>query len=648
MGERRLTVLYVVLTLALAAIAVRLFCVQILKMTTEDPDAVLRAPVPLEMIPAYRGAIVDRHGEPLAADAATLDLTVQYREALLLARAGGDALSPAEAAALRRYAAPRLAAARDGRNAAELLLLTDALRGNALADEQEQLLRAIRDRRIADLAAITGLSTDRIDRGLDAVVRRIRNLRANRPRAGELYEETIPHLLTPNVSIDVAACVEGNPDRFPGMVIRQETRRCYPAGNVAPHVVGYLGRAQPPARGETSDDPTIRPGERIGVTGIEKQYDRLLRGLPGILNRDVDPATGAPLRHLIFPAQPGATVRLTLDLAAQRQAERALEGAKGAAVVLDLRSGEVIVLASAPGFDLANIGAAMGAILQDPARPLLSRATQDSVPSGSMIKPIVALAALDTGEVGPAQTVVCHQLYNFGGIPRKCTGDHGPMDMPNALSHSCNVYFWEVGRRIGAEPILRHSRALGFAARTGIDVPHEYAGRLPDPGRVQRWSVGDTLNLSIGQGDVSVTPLQVAVAMAALATGNVPRPRLLMQVDPPPEDPALLPRLDPVARTIPLSPVAARAIRDGMRAALYTGTARGLAKLRELNAAVKTGTAETRDKTINHTWIGGFLPFNAPRYAFAVVIHSVPGHGAEVAGPVAETVMQAVVRGAAN
>lgn len=648
MGERRLTVLYVVLTLALGVIAVRLFCVQILQMTAEDPDAVLRAPVPLEMIPAYRGAIVDRHGEPLAADAATLDLTVQYREALLLARAGGDALSPAEAAALRRYAAPRLAAARDGRNAAELLLLTEALRGNALAGEREQLLGGIRSRRVADLAAITGVAADQLDRGLDAIVRRVRALRANRPRAGELYEETIPHLLTPNVSIDVAACVEGNPDRFPGMVIRQETRRCYPAGNVAPHVIGYLGRAQPPARGETSDDPTIRPGERIGVTGIEKQYDRLLRGLPGILNRDVDPATGAPLRHLIFAAQPGATVRLTLDLAAQRQAEHALEGAKGAAVVLDLRSGEVIVLASAPGFDLANIGAAMSAILQDPTRPLLSRATQDSVPSGSMIKPIVALAALDTGEVGPTQKVVCHQLYNFGGIPRKCTGDHGPMDMPNALSHSCNVYFWEVARRIGAEPILQHSRALGFAARTGIDVPFEYAGRLPDPGRVQRWGVGDTLNLSIGQGDVSVTPLQVAVAMAGLATGNVLRPRLLMQVDPPPEDPALLPRLDPVARSIALSPVAARAIREGMRAALYTGTARGLAKLRDLNAAVKTGTAETRDKTINHTWIGGFLPFNAPRYAFAVVIHSVPGHGAEVAGPVAETVMQAVVRGMEN
>lgn len=648
MGERRLTLLYVALSVALGVIAVRLFCVSVLQMTSEDPDAVLRAPAPLEMIPAYRGAILDRNGETLAADAATLDLAAHYREALLLARAGGEPLSAGEARALRRYAVARLKAARDGRNAGELLLLGEALRANDLPAAQEEELRDLLRRRLDGLAAITGRPAEELRRDLGAIVRRVRALRANRPRSAELYEETIPHLLVANVSIDVAACVEGNPDRYPGMVIQQVTRRCYPNGSVAPHVIGYLGRAQPPARGETNDDPTIRPGERIGVTGIEKQYDRLLRGLPGILNREADPVTGAPLRHLIFPAQPGATLRLTLDLAAQRQAEKALEGAKGAAVVMDVRTGELLVLASAPTFDLADIAASLRAALQDPARPLLSRATQDSVPSGSMIKPIVAVAALDTGEVSAGETMVCRQKYNVGGTPRQCNGNHGPVDMPAALSHSCNIYFWELGRRIGPRPILDHARAFGFAARTGVDVPFEYAGRLADPSRSQRWNVGDTLNLSVGQGDVSVTPLQVAVAMGALATGKALRPRLLLHADPPPEDPAALPSSDPVAHAAPMSPVAARAVREGMRAALYSGTARGLAKLRDLNAAVKTGTAETRDRTVNHTWIGGFLPFNSPRYAFAVVIHAVPGHGAEVAGPVAESVMQAVVLSAAK
>lgn len=647
MGERRLTLLYVALSLALAIIAVRLFCVQVLQMTAEDPDAVLRAPVPLEMIPTYRGAILDRHGEPLAADAATLDLTVHYREALLLARAGGDALSPSEALALRRYVAPRLKAGRDVLPPGELRLLTDALRSNALPEAQEQELRGTLQRRLADLAAVTGESTAELQKDLTAIVRRVRTIKARRSRRTDIYEETIPHLLVANVSVDVAGCVEGNSDRFPGLFIDQETRRCYPNGNVATHVIGYLGRAQPPARGETNDDPTIRPGERIGVTGIEKQYDRLLRGLPGILNRDVDPKTGAPLRHLIFPAQPGSTLRLTIDLAAQKAAEKSLEGSTGAVVVLDIRTGEVLVLASAPAYDLCDLSASLRAALQDPARPLLSRATQDSVPSGSMIKPLVALAALDTGEIGPGWTVVCHRTYNVGGVPRQCSGDHGPVDMSAAISHSCNIYFWELARHIGPQPILDHARAFGFGADTGLDVPYEFAGRLPDPSRARRWSVGDTLNISIGQGDVSVTPLQVAVAMAALANeGRVLRPRLLMQVDPPPEDASLLPPSDAVIRVVPLSPAASRTIRDGMHATLYTGTARGLAKLRELGAAVKTGTAETRDKKINHTWIGGFLPFNAPRYAFAIVIHSVPGHGAEVAGPVAETVMQAVVQGA--
>ncbi len=645
MGERRLTFLYALFCAALLVIAARLFCVQILGMTTEDPDAVLRSPVPLEMIPTYRGAICDRHGEPLAADAATLDLAIHYREALLLARAGGETLTPLEARALRRYVAPRVKTLQPGHDAAQRLLLSDALRSNALAGEQEALLREEERRRLADIAAITGDTPEDLRRNLAEILRRVRALRALRPRAGDFYEETIPHLLTPNVSVDVAACVEGNPDRFPGLAIQQVTRRCYPAGNVAPHVIGYLGRAQPPARGETSDDPTVRPGDRIGVAGIEKQYDRLLRGLPGILSRDTDPATGAPLRHLLFPARPGATLRLTLDLAAQREAERALEGAKGAVVVLDIPTGDVLVMASAPVFDLCNLSASLRAALKDPAKPLLSRATQDSVPSGSMIKPIVAVAAVDVGEIGPKHVIVCHRRYNVGGTPRQCNGDHGPLDMAGAISHSCNIYFWELGRRVGPTPILDHGRDFNLGVKTGLDLPYEFAGRLPDPSRARRWTIGDTLNISVGQGDVSVTPIQVAVAMAALATGGrAPRPRLLLSAEPPPDDPALLPPPAPSFRTVSCSPVAARAVREGMRDALYSGTARGLAGLRELNAAVKTGTAETRDKTINHTWIGGFLPFNAPRYAFAVVIHSVPGHGAEIAGPVAESVMRAVAR----
>jgi len=579
MFERRLRILSYLFCAALAVIVGRALHLQVLGGLGRDPDAILVRRDPFVEIPSFRGAILDRNGEVLAADRPVLDLAIRY---------------------------PQLCEP-------DLWLV--------------QVCRA------------TGLGREEVLRVQRAVVRRVSDIRAMVPsRIRRIYEETIPHTLVPDISVDTAALVEARPDLFPGAVIRTGTRRFHPHGPLAAHVVGYLGRAR------AREDPAVRPGDRVGVAGVEKQYERLLRAVPGVARLERDRSTGARRRVVLFPASPGRSLFLTLDAAAQERAEQALGGRTGAVVVMDVHSGELLVLASSPAFDPDDPGAA----LRNPSgRPFVSRAIQDSVPSGSVVKPLVALAAAIHGRAGPGTTFECDGSMELGGHVFHCyaKAGHGRVDMATAIEQSCNVYFYKLGLKVGAEAIVETLRRMGFGRRTGVDLPYEWPGFVPDPAATRaagrRWYPGDTVVLSIGQGSLRVTPLQVAVAMAAIANGGkVLRPRVFLRAEPEP-DPESRPEAGPVVvRTLSLPPEALEAVREGMRRAVLSGTARRIVRLRELKVAAKTGTAETRDPELNHAWLAGFVPWDEPRYAFAVVVHDVPGHGAEVAGPVAAAVLE--------
>jgi penicillin-binding protein 2 len=265
-----------------------------------------------------------------------------------------------------------------------------------------------------------------------------------------------------------------------------------------------------------------------------------------------------------------------------------------------------------------------------------------------MIKPIVALAAAACG-VGPERTFSCvgkpRGTLEVAGRVFRCDGEHGAVNMERAVSQSCNLYFWEVSRRIGPEAIFTWARDLGFGRLTGVDLPYEWKGRLPDPSRAPRWYVGNTLNLAVGQENLSVTPLQVAVVMAAIANGGkVIRPTVLHRIEPEPDPETFPSPCSPVIAELPLPPAGLRAVRAGMLDAALSGTASRVEGIRSLRAAVKTGTAQTTNEQINQAWIGGYLPADAPRYAFVVVVHNVPGHGADVAGPIAVAVLNTLLR----
>ena len=274
---------------------------------------------------------------------------------------------------------------------------------------------------------------------------------------------------------------------FPGAAAQEDYRRTYPMGSVASHVIGYLAPAQNPRPGEVPEDPTVRPGERVGVTGAEKQFDSLLRGMPGILSAEPD-AQGSLRPKVLFPAQPGRDVYLTLSEPAQRRAEAELAGKVGAVVVMDIRTGELLVLASSPSLAI-NPATGRPAAADPTLHPYLSRAIQDSVTPGSVFKPAVAFAAAASG-IGPERTFVCNGKVEIGGKTYRCEGHHGVVNMQTAIAQSCNIYFYEVARevarRAGAGEIIRWASALNLGAAPAWTCPTN--GRAGSPRCPRGWA----------------------------------------------------------------------------------------------------------------------------------------------------------------
>ena len=440
---------------------------------------------------------------------------------------------------------------------------------------------------------------------------------------------------------------------LPGVELHAQPARVYPADAATAHVVGYVGRAEIAADPDEPFDFDLP--ETAGRSGIERRYDRLLRGEPGGRLVRVD-ASG--FRHADLggrPPRPGNDLLLTLDLDVQRAAERVFTGKHGAAVVLDARNGDVLALFSAPAFDPNELIPAISherwrALSDDPGHPLFNRATGGAYPPGSTFKPVVAVAVQRAG-ISPQTVFACGGAIDLGGHTFNCweRAGHGPLALVDALRASCNVYFYRAALHVGPDPILRAAAELGLERRTGVDLDTESPGLLPSDAwkrRVLRegWRDGDTCNLAIGQGALNVTPLQMAVVAAALANGGrVVRPRLLGATRPyggtafelvPPEPPRDLGW--PAAVLAP--------IREGMRQVVMSenGTGRR-ARTAVVEAAGKTGTAEfgPREARRKRGWMIAFAPYDAPRYAIALVVDDALSGGL-TAAPLVKELLEAL------
>ncbi|MCF7837041.1 MAG: penicillin-binding protein 2 [Candidatus Marinimicrobia bacterium] len=431
---------------------------------------------------------------------------------------------------------------------------------------------------------------------------------------------------------------------LPGVGLLIEAERMYPQGALAGHTLGYVGRADPVQDG---DQPYhYHLPEMEGRRGLERQFDALLRGQPGgrLVRVDV-----AGFRHDdlgVRAPEAGADLLLTLDHRIQALAEEALAGQVGAAVVLDPRNGDVLALASAPGFDpnlfVPRVSAALWReLLADEDKPLIHRAAAGQYPPGSTFKPVVALAGLELAGQRPATRYDCPGYIQMGRRRFACWyhAGHGSLDMRQSLQHSCNVYYYRLALEIGPEPIVRMAERLGLGARTGIELDYEAPGLLPSPTwkretQGDAWREGDTCNFSIGQGALTVTPLQMAALTAAIANGGrLYRPRLVQGIRAP-EAERFVEQPIELSRRMAWTPAHLDIIRGGMRDVVMAprGTGR-LAAIPGIPAAGKTGTAQygRLEAGLKYGWMIAYIPAEHPRYAVAIVVDRALSGGSTVA-----------------
>jgi penicillin-binding protein 2 len=467
-------------------------------------------------------------------------------------------------------------------------------------------------------------------------------------------DSLLPVRVRRGLSLADVAKVEEWKLELPGVITEVEPQRVYPNSRFAAHLLGYVREASD----EQLKQGRYRRGEMVGQSGLERLLDEHLRGQDGGERIEVD-AMGRPVRR-VQQTEPhaGAQVVTTIDRGIQEAAERAMEGQAGAVVVMDPRNGDVLAMVSTPAFEIDRFTGTIDReawlrVVQDPNFPLLNRTIQTQYAPGSVFKIVVAAAGLQEGTITPLDRTNCSGEFQLGGTIFKDwkEGGHGTVDLRGAIQHSCNIFFYEAGLKIGGAAIVRYASAFGFGQPTAIDLPGEKFGLLPKPqaarGRQGRtFPVGETINMSIGQGTVLVTPMQVARFMAAVANGGVLwRPRLVQRVERPDRG-VVWSDQGQVNGHVELSPVVWAFLRQSLWAVVNDNGTGAAARIPGLDIAGKTGTAQMiakskAEKGQDHAWFAAFAPAKAPEVV-VVVIAERGGKGGQVAAPIARKILNAI------
>lgn len=353
--------------------------------------------------------------------------------------------------------------------------------------------------------------------------------RFNRTRAK--YE---PIIIKEELSPGDIAFIEAHRDQdtFPEMELIPSHRRLYPRDGLGAHVLGYVGEVSE-AELDSPEFARYSQGDVIGKYGIERQYNEMLMGVDGQRQEVVDSRGRVQRVFGIKEAVPGKNLELTIDLDLQAVAELAMEGRRGAVVALDPRNGDVLAMVSRPAYDPNKFAGRISTadwkeLVSDPGNPLLNRAIQAQLAPGSTFKPIMALAGLEEGAVDDSFHVNCPGGASFYGRYFHChkKGGHGTVDLHKGIVQSCDVFFYNVGNRLGIDKIAKYAEMVGLGRKTGVDLPHEVEGTVPSSrwkmrNFRQKWYAGETISVSIGQGALTVTPIQLAAAIGGIATGGI-------------------------------------------------------------------------------------------------------------------------------
>ena len=504
---------------------------------------------------------------------------------------------------------------------------------------------------ISELAAYLNVPVDE----LQGKVKHSRGLAAFRPV-----------VLKQDIGRDVLAAVEAHKVDMPGVSIQVRLRRNYLYELNASHLIGYLGEINLDEL-KSGDYPNLRGGDYIGKFGVERTQESFLRGEPGGRQVEVN-ANGQIMRVLqTVSPKPGRNVHLTLDRELQQRAEELLEGVAGAAVAVEPASGEILAMASSPSFNqnafVSGIGTGVWeALISHPFRPLENKAIQGEYPPGSTFKIVTALAGLEEKAIDETTSFDCAGFLPFAGRDYRCwkKEGHGRVDVRRALSESCDVFFYRTGLRLGIDRLAWYAKAFGLGVRSGVTLDQEARGLIPSSAWKKKrfgvaWQEGETLSVSIGQGYVLATPLQMAMLTAAVGNGGIRhRPTVLSRVETMEGDVVFQTAPQEIGR-LPISPRNLKIVQQGIWGAVNgeRGTARRV-HLNDIEIAGKTGTSQVVGRKESgddytpphhrpHAWFVCYAPFDAPKIAIAVVVENGE-HGSSAAGPIAREMVKTYLR----
>ena len=469
-----------------------------------------------------------------------------------------------------------------------------------------------------------------------------------------------PLTLMRDISRDQLAIVEAHQFDLPGIYIDIEPTRHYIYKKTAAHLLGYLGQIN---RKELASGkyPNVRTGDSIGRYGVEKSFEPFLQGKRGGRQVEVD-VNGRVIKILktVEPV-PGNDLYLTLDLDLQRRAEELMGERDGAVVAIDPANGDVLVMASTPSFDQNDFIGGIStkkwrALMEDPGRPMNNKAIQAEYPPASTYKIITALAGLEEKVIDRYSTSYCPGYYKFGNRRYHCWAKHGhgEIDVVDALAQSCDVFFYQTGEKLGVDALAQYAAGAGLGRATGIRLAHERAGLIPTAAWKKRrfkepWQAGETLSISIGQGFDLVTPLQMAVFMAAVGNGGtLYKPRIVSAIKE--TKGTIIQAIEPeITGGLPASKENLDIVKNGLLKVVHgdRGTARRI-RIKGLEIAGKTGTAqvfsrkagekfenEKLGRTLqDHAWFVCYAPAENPKIAIAVIVEHGE-HGSSAAAPVA-------------
>lgn len=627
----RFKMILVIICILFVGIAVRLYQLQINECDNYRGISKNRriSSYPLE---ATRGTIFDRNGKTLAMDHHSFDASVQYKNLLYCH------------IVYNRVAIPRVS---------EMPVHKKATKACIECHEKQDVWL---DKICQILGAPQSALLERTKQIVEKVERLKQNVEQKAGRATRIKEEMDYHPLISDVPWEKVVQIETKQDLSSGIRIVPRPERVYPEQKLASHVLGYLGRLNEKEWKEQSskwNNFTLQSNftgsntssllydgyaenDLIGRSGVEAYFEEELKGMRGKrFEETVCKNTQIEKVILERPPVAGNNLYLTIDSKIQAYTEKALGKNFGAIVVMDPWTGEILSMASSPRFNPNTVNEDFTKLNKQHLKPFLNRAIQGALPPGSVFKVITAIAALSTNRISNQTNFDCRGHTNYHDIQFKCWLDsgHGPTTIENALPYSCNVFFFETAKVLGGDLLYTWAKKFGIGDKTGIDISYERGGNIP-----KLKNTATAMNVSIGQGALLTTPLQMIRVYAAIANGGaLVQPHVLLKITNSDGETIRTGATSNVQK-LPLQP----AILYTIRTALHEVITRGTAKRTGLDiykVAGKTGTAETGRVKDNHAWFIGYAPYDDPKYCFAILVEHTPGHGAEIAGPIAKELL---------